>query len=220
MLLSLSVECQHDEILEVTSRDLLSNTQSVRPIGQTGSDAEFGGARGDEQDKGILITKLRQGQSLKLKCIAKKGIGKEHAKWSPVSCATFQYEPIVELNQEKLAELSADDRVAIANSCPTGVFAIEDGSSKLKVESHVRCMFCRECERTSLALTGAAGASGGAGAAARKALVRINKREDKFRFTVEAVGSLAPDQVVLNGLRVLKDKLKLCLTELQQLGQR
>jgi DNA-directed RNA polymerase II subunit RPB3 len=209
VVLSLSVECNQDEVLDVTSLDLHSDNLDVRPIT---------GTVGDEQDKGILITKLRQGQSIKLRCIAKKGIGKEHAKWSPVSCATFQYDPVIELNQEKLAELTPEDRIAIHNSCPTGVFAIEDVSTKLKVEAETRCMFCRECERTALQLTGAGVPSGGAGAAARKALVRINKREDKFRFTVETVGSIPPEHVVLCALRVLKDKLKLCLNELQQIS--
>lgn len=28
-----------------------------------------------------------------MKCIAKKGIAKEHAKWSPVSAMGFEYDP-------------------------------------------------------------------------------------------------------------------------------
>lgn len=214
--LTLNVECSQDEILEVTSRDLHSSQDVVRPIGQLHAD-DFGGPRADES--GILIAKLRQGQSLKLRCIAKKGIGKEHAKWAPVSCATFQYEPIIDVNHEKLAELTPDQRLSIARSCPAEVFSIEEGNQKLKVDYPLRCVFCRECERQAATIVGGSGAGVQVGTigVSRKSLVRIDKREDKFRFSVESIGSLPPDQVVLLALRTLKDKLKLCLTDLQHL---
>ena len=83
----------------------------VRPIAQRAVAEQFDRRDVDrEQDHGVLIAKLVRGQRLRMRCTAKKGIGKEHAKWSPVSCATFQYQPIIELNQEKLAELTPDDR--------------------------------------------------------------------------------------------------------------
>ena len=45
------------------------------------------------EDPGIVITKLQKGQELKVHCVAKKGVAKEHAKWSPCSAIGFEYDP-------------------------------------------------------------------------------------------------------------------------------
>ncbi|KAI7816993.1 DNA-directed RNA polymerase [Gamsiella multidivaricata] len=69
-----------DKTKQVTSLDLVSSDESVKPVS-------------DDKAHPILIVKMRPGQELKLKCVAKKGVAKEHAKWSPVYGVAFEYDP-------------------------------------------------------------------------------------------------------------------------------
>ncbi|KAI8928881.1 DNA-directed RNA polymerase [Entophlyctis helioformis] len=79
--LHLNVRCTDDRTREVTTRDLISSHVSIGPVLR------------DHNDAGILIAKLRKGQEINLRCIAKKGTAKEHAKWSPCSGISFEYDP-------------------------------------------------------------------------------------------------------------------------------
>ena len=49
----------------------------------------------------IVIAKLKRNQELDIHMIAKKGIGKEHSKWSPVSTCIMQHIPEIEFPQGK-----------------------------------------------------------------------------------------------------------------------
>jgi DNA-directed RNA polymerase II subunit RPB3 len=42
--------------------------------------------------QGVLIAKLAKDQGLKIRCTARKGIGRMHSKWSPVSAIGFEYD--------------------------------------------------------------------------------------------------------------------------------
>ena len=70
----------------------------------------------------IIIAKLRPGQEIEAELHVIKGLGKEHAKWSPVCTASYRLMPDVTITRP-IKDEEADKLVA---KCPMGVFDIED----------------------------------------------------------------------------------------------
>lgn len=82
--LELAARCDTDSTMNVYSLDLAKFQNGSRlgdPVVR------------DANRRGPLICKLRKHQELRITCIAKKGISKEHAKWSPCSAVGFEYDP-------------------------------------------------------------------------------------------------------------------------------
>ncbi|CAJ2511617.1 Uu.00g072420.m01.CDS01 [Anthostomella pinea] len=86
VVLTLHAKCTGDDVMKVYARDLIVGID--RPNNHIGNPVIT-----DPDGLGSLICKLRKGQEIKLSCIAKKGIAKEHAKWSPTSAVGFEYDP-------------------------------------------------------------------------------------------------------------------------------
>ncbi|KAK4462445.1 DNA-directed RNA polymerase II subunit RPB3 [Cladorrhinum samala] len=84
--LVLHAKCTGGENMSISARDLV-------PAGDRMHQTLGMPVIRDEDGLGPLILKLRPGQEIKLECIAKKGIAKEHAKWAPSAAIGFEYDP-------------------------------------------------------------------------------------------------------------------------------
>lgn len=147
------------------------------------------------KENGVIIAKLKKDQSLRMICQARKGIPKYHAKWMPVATALYNYDPIVELKQELVEQLTLDEKIEFVESCPRKVFSL-DIEDNVEVKSRMNCIFCDECVSKAKVFE-------------KKEMVRIHMDPNKFHFTVEAVTGNGPRSavdVVRAGLRILDYK--------------
>jgi len=62
-------------------------------------------------------------QAIELQCFAVRGIGKDHAKFSPVATASYRLMPHIEITKP----VTGPAAQALVKSCLLGVFDIEDG---------------------------------------------------------------------------------------------
>ncbi|KAJ3528338.1 hypothetical protein NM688_g8012 [Phlebia brevispora] len=103
VILTLNVSCSEAETTVNITSDHLEVVTDPREYEESDTDGEeltkrveyFGWPVGKNNPDvaPVLIGKIRIGQELKLKCFAKKGIAKEHAKWSPCSAVSYEYDP-------------------------------------------------------------------------------------------------------------------------------
>lgn len=134
----------------------------------------------------ILLAKLRPGQEIEMELMCEKGIGKTHAKWSPVATAYYRLLPEITFNED----ITGEDAEEVKAICPMDVFDVED-SGKLYVKNPRACTTCRECIRNDKYTD----------------KIKLAKLKNHFEFTVESVGMMKPEDIVTEGIsKVLKGK--------------
>jgi DNA-directed RNA polymerase II subunit RPB3 len=148
-----------------------------------------------EETKDILLLKLGKGQKVDLRCVAVKGVGKEHAKWSPVCTAVFHQSPDIKIERIEMEQATEQQKIEIVNSCPQGVFKFDEKFKNMDIEDASKCVFCNECTIKAAQI------------GVPRAIV-IKQKANEFKFTVETTGALPPEDVVQSALAVLQDKLK------------
>ncbi|KAH8705200.1 putative DNA-directed RNA polymerase I and III subunit Rpc40 [Talaromyces proteolyticus] len=162
----------------------------------------------------ILVAKLRPGQKIDLEMHCIKGIGADHAKFSPVATATYRLLPEIRI----LRPIIGDDARKFAKCFPRGVIGLEkitsaeavqkgsgyeghQGEEKAVVIDAFKDTVSRECLRHD----------------EFKDKVKLGRVKDHFIFNIESTGQFPSDTLFLESVKVLKLKcarLKRDLTNL------
>jgi len=195
----------------------LRKCKGVIPYSERDSVSWNAGGGIDEEDESkrqfgastqIVLVKLGPNQRLTFRARATKGIGKEHAKFSPVSVVGFVQKPRITLNEQLMEQqLNAENKRDLAACCPTKVFSYDEKTEDISVENADKCTFCNECLRKCEEF----------GIVDAMEAIQINIEKEHFTMRVETTGALGPDQVVKAALNVLKNKLKTVKDHLKQL---
>ncbi|KMU72571.1 DNA-directed RNA polymerases 1 and 3 subunit RPAC1 [Coccidioides immitis RMSCC 3703] len=151
----------------------------------------------------ILLAKLRPGQKIDIEMHCIKGIGQDHAKFSPVATASYRLLPDIQITRPILG----NDAVKFANCFPKGVIGIEqvtaedaaqagsgyegqEGQKKAVVVDPFKDTVSRECLRHE----------------EFKGKVKLGRVRDHFIFNIESVGQFNSDLLFLESVKVLKLK--------------
>ncbi|KAJ2064482.1 DNA-directed RNA polymerase core subunit rpc40 [Coemansia sp. S146] len=136
----------------------------------------------------ILITKLRPGQLIDCEIHCQKGVGKDHAKYSPVATASYRLLPEIQI----LEDITGDDAELFRNCFPPGVVEVvnEGGVRKAKVVNARKDTVSREVLRHK----------------EFEGKVRLTRVRDHFIFNVESTGAISPETLVSRALDVLMEK--------------
>lgn len=196
--LELNVRCVGEQTRDVTSEDLVSYDKRVKPV--SFHDASTGAWKSNA----ILIAKLRKNQEISMKCIARKGTGKDHAKWSPVATAVFKHEPMVRVDQEILSTLTGHEKSIIVESDPSKMFKYDAEIGSLTQSSFDVCTFDKEILNKATEL-------------GKDGLIEIRPSKENFIFHVESTGALKVEEIVLQALQILHSKLDIVSGELDAL---
>ena len=132
----------------------------------------------------IPILKLASDQKVKLEAYAQLGIGKDYAKWQPVSACTYRYYPKISVNTK-----TCDACGECVEACSKRVLQVK--GKKLLIENAVLCDLCGDCVKSCQKE-----APG----------IEVEPEQNVFIFHIESNGSLSMERLLTEASRILAKK--------------
>jgi DNA-directed RNA polymerase I and III subunit RPAC1 len=211
-VLHLNVECRRREGVDKNETDQTVKYEHANVYAKditcelTGRQLEyFADGPVEPVNPDILLAKLRPGQIIHLDLHCVKGIGMDHAKFSPVATATYRLLPTIKITKPILGA----DAIKFEKCFPKGVIDVQrvtptdakkvgsayegrEGDEKAVVVDAFRDTVSRECLRHD----------------EFKGKVKLGRVQDHFIFNVESTGQFNSDVLFLESVKILKLKAK------------
>ncbi|KAH7713108.1 Protein RPAC-40 [Aphelenchoides avenae] len=205
LVFQLQVKCtkKKNAPADVTDPEKLYNHAVVRtgafkwiPIGGQAKELAADPPRMVNDD--IVLAKMRPGQEIEASCHCMKGVGRDHAKFSPVATASYRLLPTIRLNRR----VEGEDAELLKTCFSEGVIALDDegGVAVARVENTRKDTCSRNVFRHGTL----------------KDAVELAKQKDHFIFSVESVGALRSNELVVEACEVMQSKVRNLRALLQQ----
>ncbi|CRG99441.1 DNA-directed RNA polymerase II subunit RPB3, putative [Plasmodium relictum] len=156
------------------------------------------GKKNTKIENAIPIVTLSKNQTLHMKLIATKGIGKMHAKWIPAN-VSYRIDHKIKIKNHLIDKLPQNHKLMLANSLNKDCYILknsdDDRDVQLKLNENMSVVMAENCIEILNEL-------------GYKDIIKIIYDDTKFHFNVESIGSLPPEQIVEMALEVLENKLK------------
>jgi DNA-directed RNA polymerase I and III subunit RPAC1 len=147
----------------------------------------------------ILLAKLRPGQEIIAELHCEKGIGRDHAKFSPVATAFYRMMPVIHIKQPILGE----DADKFARCFTPGVVEIieeSNGQRKAQIANPRLCTMNREVLRHK----------------EFQDKVELMHDPRHFIFTIESTGAITAPELFLHSIKRLVRKCQVIQTALDK----
>ncbi|CAE6453937.1 unnamed protein product [Rhizoctonia solani] len=197
LVFKLSVTCSRnpgvpkdetDPAVLYKNANVLSGHMEWNGVGEQVND--FGNNPPRPHNPKILLAKLRPGQELEMELHCVKGVGQDHAKFSPVATASYRLMPHVIFRQPIPPHLC--DKFV---SCfPSGVFAVEQGANgqkKVVAKDMRKDTVSREVLRHK----------------EFEGMIELTRIRDFFMFRIESSGSIPAPNLMPMAVDVMRQKI-------------
>ncbi len=143
----------------------------------------------------IPIVKLASGQRVRLEAYARLGRGETHAKWQPVSSCTYRHMPSVDIDEK-----GCDSCGKCVDVCPRKVF--EERNGRVTVVKEIECTICGDCLDVCRH---------------DSSPISISAIESSSIFYVESTGSMPPDRIFIEALKIYDKKYSEFLKKMEEM---
>jgi len=187
-------DCANSEIMYLNNKVTTKDIKWI-PIGDQAEQFGADGIRPVFDD--ILIAKLRPGHEIDLRMHCVKGVGCDHAKFSPVATASYRLLPEITL----LRPITGDLTERLIKCFSKGVIKTKTKNGVLKayVADARKDTGMREIYRDE----------------ELRDKVKLEKVRDHFIFSIESTGALPPEQLVEEAIKILHAKCQIYIDKLQ-----